>query len=263
MNVRWARARLLRLPNTTSCFEAMADTEKNDPLVQFAGTVAHELNNIFTAVTGNLSLLEDRVDNDSAKIVHDVIRTALRGIELSARLQAFAGRQSLRRTRFDLNSVLTGTIGGLKQSVLKDVEVEMELADQSCIVSSDEEKLRAVMTEIARNAATAMDCRGWLTVSTSIVAVREGEREGLAAGTYVRFIMRDSGRGMSPEVARRALDPGFSTKPGGSGWGLSKSAGFVRQCGGKLTLSSVLGRGTAVEIDLPRIADPATPSRPA
>ena len=74
--------------------------EKVEALVQLAATVAHELNNIFTAVSGNLSLLEDSFDHQSPskKVVGDVIQTARRGIELSEKLQAFAGRQKLNRT---------------------------------------------------------------------------------------------------------------------------------------------------------------------
>ena len=83
----------------------MQNEEKVEALVQLAATVAHELNNIFTAVSGNLSLLEDSFDHQShgKKVVGDVIQTARRGIELSEKLQAFAGRQKLNRTQFDLN----------------------------------------------------------------------------------------------------------------------------------------------------------------
>jgi hypothetical protein len=74
----------------------------------------------------------------------------------------------------------------------------------------------------------------------------------LPAGGYVRLSVRDSGGGMAPDVMRRALDPLFSTRTGHQGWGLAKCAGFVRQCGGEIMLSSVEGQGTAAEIYFPR-----------
>jgi signal transduction histidine kinase len=239
----------------------MSDSEKTDALVQLAGSVAHELNNIFTAVAGNLSFLEDAFGkNDSnAKLVDDVIRTAHRGIELSRKLQAFAGRQPLKRTRINLNRAAVHVIADLKTTLLRAVEVELDLTRADCMVVADEEKLHFVLRELAGNAVAAMEQRGRLCLATKAVAVGEGEIAGLAPGVYVRLTVRDSGRGMKPEVARRALDPFFTTKPGGAerGWGLSKCAGFVRQCGGRILLSSEPGRGTTVHIYLPRLIEAA------
>src|SRR5215471_1713484 len=114
----------------------MSDTEKEEALVQLAGSVAHELNNIFTAVAGNLSLLEATLDHDSQKanLVSDVIRTANRGIELSQKLQAFAGRQKLNRTHFDLNRSVADVTAQLKRTLLRNIDAELVLLPASCIV---------------------------------------------------------------------------------------------------------------------------------
>ena len=105
----------------------MSELEEIDPLVRLAGTVAHELNNIFTAVTGNLSLLESGAQGANAGVISDVLRTANRGIELSQKLQAFAGRQKLNRTLFDLNQSVATVITGLKRSVLRNVDIDLAL----------------------------------------------------------------------------------------------------------------------------------------
>ena len=235
----------------------MSDAEKTEALVQLAGTMAHELNNIFTAVTGNLSLLEGAFDGDdgNAQVVSDVIRTAKRGIELSSRLQAFAGRQAFRRCKIDLNRAIAEVSIELKRSLLRSVDVELELLPGECIVVADGDRLRAVLAELASNAAAAMGHRGWLTMATSL-AENTGQLPGLAPGRYGRILMRDCGCGMSPQVAKRALDPLFSTKSQSvdAGWGLSKAAGFARQSGGQIFLSSQLGQGTTVELYLPLAA---------
>jgi signal transduction histidine kinase len=232
----------------------MPDTEKEEALVQLAGSVAHELNNIFTAVAGNLSLLEASLDHDrqKASLVGDVIRTANRGIELSQKLQAFAGRQKLNRTRFDLNQSVASMIAGLKRSTLRNVDVELVLLPASCIVAADEEKFQHTVEELVKNAAAAMNNRGWIIITTNQVLLQDNQIGRLAAGSYVRLSVRDSGGGMSPDVMRRALDPVFSTRTGHQGWGLAKCAGFVRQCGGEIMLSSVEGQGTSAEIYFPR-----------
>ena len=232
----------------------MSDTEKEEALVQLAGNVAHELNNIFTAVAGNLSLLEASLDNDrqKASLVGDVIRTAKRGIELSQKLQAFAGRQKLNRTRFDINQSVASVIADLKRNTLRNVDVELVLLPASCVVAADEEKFQHAVEELMKNATTAMNHRGWIIVTTNQLRLQESQVGRLPAGDYIRLSVRDSGGGMSPSVMRRALDPLFSTRTGHQGWGLARCAGFVRQCGGEIALSSVEGQGTCAEIYFPR-----------
>jgi signal transduction histidine kinase len=234
----------------------MSDLEKVEALVHLAGTVAHELNNIFTAVTGNLSLLEPGFEDEghNASVISDVIRTANRGIELSQKLQAFAGRQKLNRTRFDLNHTVATVITDLKRSVLHNVDIDLALLPMSCFVAADEEKLHQALEELARNAAAAMDHRGWMVIKTAQVTLSAGQIGNLPPGSYVMLSLRDSGRGMSPDIMRRAMDPLFSTWSGHQGWGLAKCAGLLRQCNGDITLTSTRGQGTAAQLYLPKCA---------
>lgn len=239
----------------------MPDLEEIDPLVHLAGTVAHELNNIFTAVTGNLSLLEPGgvQEGSNAGVISDVLRTANRGIELSQKLQAFAGRQKLNRTLFDLNRTVAAAITDLKRSVLRHVDIDLALLPTACFVAADEEKFQHVLEELASNAAAAMNHRGWIIVRTEYATLSTHEVGKLPEGQYVKLTVRDSGSGMSPDVMRRALDPLFSTRPGHQGWGLARCAGFLRQCGGDIVLTSTKGQGTAAVIYLPRRADTVQP----
>ena len=232
----------------------MPDLEETDPLVHLAGTVAHELNNIFTAVTGNLSLLEPGgvQDGSNAGVISDVLRTANRGIELSQKLQAFAGRQKLNRSLFDLNHAVAAVMTGLKRTVLRHVDIDLALLPTACLVTADEEKFHHVLEELAGNAAAAMNHRGWIIVRTEHATLSAREVGKLPEGQYVKLTLRDSGSGMSPEVMRRALDPLFSTRPGHQGWGLARCGGFLRQCGGDITLASMKGQGTAAAIYLPK-----------
>lgn len=222
-------------------------------LVQLAGGVAHELNNIFTAVTGNLSLLDEGgvADEQSAEMIRDVVRSAQRGIELSAKLQAFAGHQPLRRANVDINDVILSTLGPLRLRSLSAIDVRFHLSDDDCIAFLDKDRLRDSIAEIARNARAAMPTGGRLLVETTIhdIAITPAT----VRRTFLRLSVTDTGRGMPPDVASRALDPLFTTKKQGinAGWGLSNCAGFIRQSGGQMTLSSQLGQGTRVEILLP------------
>ena len=238
----------------------MPNSDKTRALAHLAGTVAHELNNIFTSVAGNLAYLEQAVDaqDPNAELINDVVRTARRGMALSERLQAFAGRQPLQRARVDLHETVIHAIAHLKVSVLKQVDVQLQLMRGRCMIVADPGKLSASVEELARNAATAMDQRGTLIISSESVLLKAHEIAMLPAGLYAKLTVRDHGRGMTPAVAARATDPLFTTKAGRSaeiGWGLSKVTGFLRQSGGTLVLSSAMGLGTVVEIYLPRVPD--------
>lgn len=222
------------------------DTEKMTALVQLAGTVAHELNNIFTAVAGNLSLLDQEFTGEQSVTYRDILRAAQRGIDLTSKLQAFAGRQRLDRRSIELNGVVSHTLAKL-QHTLAGVTINTVLADGEFIVYADEQKLSETVMELIKNARAAMpETGGRLTVRTE----RLQRGNNLA---HVLLSITDNGAGMSPDVMSRATEPLFTTGPHGikTGWGLSNCAGFVRQSGGIMTLASELGRGTTVELSLP------------
>jgi signal transduction histidine kinase len=228
-------------------------SEKMEALVNLAGTMAHELNNIFTAVAGNLSLLDpsDIQEDQSAATIRDIVRAAQRGIDLTAKLQAFAGRQLLRRKKTDINNLILETICPLQDTWLAAVDVRLKLADVECTIYTDEEKFCDTITELSRNAQAAMPKGGVLTIETlvqsAVVAGAPAPRQ------FVTLRITDSGIGMEPDVAARAIEPLFSTRRAGvnTGWGLSGCAGFIRQCGGRMTIYSRPGQGTRVEIRFP------------
>lgn len=226
------------------------DTEKMTALVQLAGTVAHELNNIFTAVAGNLSLLDREFKDEQSDTYRDILRAAQRGIDLTSKLQAFAGRQRLNRRSIELNGVVSRTLAKLR-STLAEVSVGVALENADFVVYADEQKLSDTVVELIKNARAAMpDSGGQLTIKTERVLRGNGR-------AHVLLSIADNGSGMTPDVMARATEPLFTTGPHGikAGWGLSNCAGFVRQSGGTLMLSSEPGRGTTVELTLP-LEDP-------
>lgn len=223
-------------------------SDKMTALVQLAGTVAHELNNIFTAVTGNLSLLEPEAPGSSyrSSTVRDIARAAERGIDLTSKLQAFAGRQRLDRQNVELNTLVLRTMRALRPS-LPTTNVKITLADAEFVVYADEHKLSDAIAELVKNAHAAMPpVGGCLTVETARHEIEDRRPQALLR-------IRDNGKGMSPDVMARAMEPLFTTQPYGikAGWGLSNCAGFIRQSGGRIALHSEVGHGTLVEITLP------------
>jgi len=233
----------------------VSESEKMTALIQFAGAVAHELNNIFTAVAGNLALLDEHLKHGSppAEMVGDVVRTAQRGIELSAKLQAFAGRQPLKRQLTDVAGLLHDTVGRLRRTVPLSIEMAFVPPSRPCVSFVDQGKFRETVEELIANAVDAMGGSGMLEIDALHLTLDANAMGGLRGGRYILVRITDSGPGMTPEVAGRALDPSFSTKAShfGAGWGLSNCAGFIRQSGGTMNLKTQPGRGTCVEIYLP------------
>jgi signal transduction histidine kinase len=233
----------------------MSDSEERGALIHLAGAVAHELNNIFTSVAGNLSLLDEHLDQHSisAEMIGEVVRTVQRGIALSSQLQAFAGRQPLKRRRVDINRLLSDIVRDLRKSLQETSTLLFVPAPQTCISFVDVDKLRETICELAANAVTAMRGSGQLSIKTSPAHIVGDNNFDLRSGSYIKIQVSDSGPGMDQETVARALDPMFSTKAPNInvGWGLSKCAGFIRQSGGAMLLDSAPGRGTSIDIYLP------------
>jgi len=219
---------------------------ETEPLAHLAGAMAHELNNIFTAVTGSLWLLENdnRGAEDQAAIVREILRASERGVALTSKLQAFAGRQPLQLKTIDLNETVSRALR--KVILARSARIHTKLCPVKMIVLGDEEKLINLIEELVHNSCAAMPPQGG-----SISVETELRSEG--ARSLCWLCVEDNGCGMAPEVARKAAAPLFTTASHNinKGWGLSSCTGIVRQLRGRITLSSEPTRGTKVEILLP------------
>jgi signal transduction histidine kinase len=231
-------------------------------LVRLAGAVAHELNNIFTAVAGNLSLLDEHIAHGStpAEMIDETIRTARRGIELSAKLQAFAGRQPLQRKHVEINGFLRNIVRELRNTLPQTTEIIFAAALRESCIYVDEEKMRATIRELVKNAVVAMKGSGRIRILTEERRVVPGEGPALRPGDYIAVRVCDTGPGMTPDIVAQAMDPMFSTKPShiNTGWGLSNCAGFVNQSGGTMKIFSQPGQGTTIDLYLPIVSATAS-----
>jgi len=125
--------------------------------------------------------------------------------------------------------------------------VNVMLADAEFIVYADQQKLSDMIVELIKNAHAALPSSG------GRIIVETAHSQAELHHPHVLLRIRDNGKGMSPQVMARATEPLFTTYPHGikAGWGLSFCAGFVRQSGGHLRLSSKEYLGTTVEVSLP------------
>lgn len=234
--------------------EALRQAQKMEAVGRLTGGIAHDFNNLLTPVIGGLEMLVRQIDEPRLKrIAEAALESGRRGAKLTTQLLAFSRIQRLRVAPVAVNQV----IGNLKQilahTIGPDIEVRTELDDAAGHAMCDENQLENAILNLAINARDAMPDGGTLIISTA-GAVEEGG-DDLAAGPYVRITVADTGHGMTAEVAARATEPFFSTKPfgKGTGLGLAQVYGIAHQSGGALRIDSRDGEGTRVHILFPQV----------
>lgn len=240
--------------------EALRQAQKMEAVGQLTGGLAHDFNNLLTAIIGGLEMLRTRVAQarftELDRYIGAVQGAADRASALTHRLLAFSRQQTLAPKATDLNSLVRGMIEMLRRTLGPHIRLEMSGADDLWTTLCDPNQLENALLNLCINARDAMAEGGRLTIGTANTAVdaTQAQQLDMAPGSYVALRVTDTGTGMPPEVAARALDPFYTTKPSGQGTGLGLSMvyGFVRQSGGQMQIESTPGLGTTVTLYLPR-----------
>jgi CheY-like chemotaxis protein len=225
-----------------------------DTIGQLTGGVAHDFNNLLMAIMGSLELVRKRLANDprTARLLDNAIQGAQRGAALTQRLLAFARRQELKPEAVDVAGLVGGMEDLLQRALGPGVRIGKSLPQGLAPVRVDANQLELALLNLAVNARDAMPLGG----SLGIVAAEETANgaTGLTPGAYVRISVSDTGIGMDEATIAKATEPFFTTKgPGkGTGLGLSMVHGLAAQSGGRLRISSRLGKGTTVDLWLPQ-----------
>jgi PAS domain S-box-containing protein len=242
----------------------LLEVQRLEAVGRLAGGVAHDFNNLLTAILGNTDeILQDMsAEMPIRPQIEEIRATAERAARLTRQLLAYGRRQSLQPQQLDLNDIVLGLEPLLHASVGDSIAITFTLAAQLPRVLVDPQQIRQVLLNLVANAAEAMPDGGELTIDSADIEfdADTAAQAGLARpGQYVRLGVTDTGAGMTPQIAARAMEPFFTTKQQGrgSGLGLSTAYGIVQQSGGTLTLDSQLGRGTKVTVLLP-VGSPAT-----
>ena len=241
----------------------LLQAQKMEAIGQLTGGIAHDFNNLLGVVIGNLQLLERSVAETPtlARKVHTAMRAAVRGADLTRRLLTFARRQILDPTVLDLNRQLSGLSELMQRTLGESVEVRMVQSHELWHTRVDAGQFENAILNLAINARDAMPQGGRLTVRTQnmrLDALFCSEHPGIEPGDFVSISVSDTGVGMEPEVLKRVFEPFFTTKESGkgSGLGLAMVHSFAEQSGGAATIDSQVGRGTTVQILLPRCLEP-------
>ena len=224
----------------------LAHSQRLEAIGQLAGGIAHDFNNLLMAISGSAELLRDETDPEMrATLLDEVLAAQERGASLTRQLLAFARRDVARPTVLDLSALVTQRQRLLQPIVGDRVKLILDL-EPDARVSIDAAQMEQVLVNLVANARDAMPGGGRCVLSVQRITDPAGPQQ-------VRMRVSDEGIGMDEETAARAFEPFFTTKARGHGTGLGLASvqGIVLQSGGTVTLASVPGQGTTVEILLP------------
>jgi signal transduction histidine kinase/CheY-like chemotaxis protein len=234
--------------------DQLRQSQKMDAVGQLAGGIAHDFNNLLMVILGYSQLVTESLAKDDPNVdpVHEISAAAERAAALTRQLLAFSRQEVVQPQTIDLNQAVPNLLKLLRRMLRESIEFELELTPGVWSTNIDRSQLEQVIVNLAVNAGDAMSGGGTLRVSTENRTVDE-DHAGVAAGDYVVLSVTDTGDGMAADVAARAFEPFYTTKPRGSGTGLGLATvyGIVKQAGGAIDLQSALGCGTTASVYFP------------
>jgi signal transduction histidine kinase len=253
--------------------EQLRQAQKMEAIGRLAGGVAHDFNNILTAIVGYTDLIAERLspEEPAYREVGEIRKAADHAAALTRQLLAFSRKQFLNPTVLDLNETVSELLEMVPRAIGEHIETRARLAQGLAKVRADASQMQQVLMNLVLNARDAMPMGGQLTIETSNVMLDDErlqeENLSVVPGAYVMLAVTDTGTGMDAETRARAFEPFFTTKPKGkgTGFGLATVYGIVDQSGGGIALSSAVGHGTSVRIYLPATTageDAVTPVTP-
>lgn len=236
----------------------VAQATKMQAIGQLAGGVAHDFNNILTAIIGHcdLMLMRHTPGDSDYDDIQQVKSNSNRAAGLTRQLLAFSRQQTLRPQILQLPDIVSDVSNLLKRLLGESVRLEVSHGRNLGAVRADPGQLEQVIVNLAVNARDAMPEGGTLNIQTYAVPairVREMRNQIMPAGDYTALRVSDTGLGIPPDILAKIFEPFFTTKELGKGTGLGLSTvyGIVKQSGGYIFAESELGRGASFVIYLP------------
>ena len=250
--------------------EQLRHAQKMEALGRLAGGVAHDFNNLLTAILGYTNLILAELDEGSPlrQDILEVQAAGQRAASLTHHLLAFSRRQVLQPELLEVNTLVANLGLMLQRLIGENIDLVLALQPTPAWIKADPGQLEQVIINLAVNARDAMPEGGRLRIETSTVSVAAQDGPGpdsLAAGTYVRIAIIDTGHGIDLETQSRIFEPFVTTKaPGqGTGLGLAMVHGIVSQSGGQIEVASQPNQGCTFTIYLPETPEDDTQVRRA
>ena len=221
--------------------------QRLESLVQLAGNLAHDLNNMLTVVVSTTEAGRMIVDGDSkaAELFECIHAASTQASALSRKMLVYSGRGTKAHGPVVVNKLISESLEVRSSTIPANVNVSTDLAGVSPVISGDEVALRTVLTNLVINAVESLSPDGGLvTITTTIDEAEDGTEMAV-------LTVADTGHGMSEDSIARAFEPYWTTRGTGRGFGLSSVDGIVRAHCGNVRIASTPGEGTEVRVAIP------------
>lgn len=236
----------------------LLQTQHMETIAKLAGGIAHQFNNALTSMIGYLDLASMSLKPDSkvTGYIENIRPVTERLCYLTNNLLAYAqGGQFILR-RVSLKEILQEVRPSIQRLIKDSVTLSIDISDEAISVEVDTIQLRMAILAVIGNANEAIENKGAITISAKSVDGSQLDEGSIShGGKYLRLSVRDSGRGMDQETARRIFEPFFSTKFEGRGLSMAAVFGIIKNHNGWITVHSKIDQGTQVEIYLPQAPD--------
>jgi PAS domain S-box-containing protein len=246
------------LTERRSLEQQLLQAQKMDAVGRLAAGIAHDFNNLLSVILAYASLaLQDLTPDDPLRNdVGEIKKAGERAASLTRQLLAFGRKQVVQPKVINLNDVIAGMTVMLRRIIPENIDLVTRPTEDLMEVRADPVHMEQVIMNLVVNARDAMPHGGVLTIETANACLDVGrakQRFGGAPGPHVVLTVSDTGGGMDEDTLDRLFEPFFTTKgPGkGTGLGLSTTHGIITQARGHISVSSLVGQGSAFKIFLP------------
>jgi PAS domain S-box-containing protein len=238
--------------------EQLRQAQKMETVGVLAGGVAHDFNNILSAIIGYASLLEKKIP--AADPLHDYVDVILQSSEKAASLVqsllAFSRKKTMELHNVNLNNVIFAVHKLLERIISEDIEIRVIVRDTDLVVVADKLQIEQALINLATNARDAMPEGGILTITADKAAIDDQfiqSHQDIKTGRYAVITVADTGMGMDEKTRENIFEPFFTTKEVGKGTGLGLAMvyGTIKQHEGFINVYSEPGKGTTFRIYLP------------
>lgn len=239
--------------------ESSQRNERMQALGRIAGGIAHDFNNVMATISGAAQMLQSGLYDEPDRYLEMILSSITRAKSITNRIQTFTQDRDPDMEVLSLRSLIIHVRDILSHTLAPEIEISTALFQGQDRVRTDPGYLQQVLLNVCINAADAMEGGGELRIALDEVASpAPATRIPDDNQKYLQIRVEDTGKGMSEETVQHAFDPFYTTKPSGSGLGLSVSHQLIHRLGGWIELESTPGLGTIVFIGIPRTSEPAT-----
>ncbi len=243
--------------------ELMLQSQKLEAVGTLAGGIAHDFNNILSAIVGytDLSLFSPDLPLQLKNNLEQVKKAGQRARELVHQILSFSRTEESRVAAIDIVPVITEALKLLRASIPSSITIEKNVTDGLGMINADPGRIHQVLMNLCTNAAHAMQGQdGVLTIELARVETDRNDKdlEQLAGRRCLQLTVKDTGKGIPPEVLGRIFDPYYTTKEKGEGTGLGLAMvhGIVRASGGAVIVNSESGKGSIFRVYFPCAEEP-------